>query len=80
MKGIELLKISRFLLETLHNACIKASDVKFIQMYEEYIKMTEEKMKISYIATVLSEKYEISERQFFYLIKRLSQDCNIAAT
>lgn len=72
MKVVELLKISKNFLETLHNACIKMKDVRFVSMYEEYTKMVDEKHKITYISAVLSKKYGISERQFFYLIKRLS--------
>lgn len=79
MKVVELLKISKNFLETLHNACIKMKDVRFVSMYEEYTKMVDEKHKITYISAVLSKKYGISERQFFYLIKRLGQDCTIGA-
>lgn len=49
-------------------------------MYDEYVSLCDQKFKISYIAAVLSEKYEISERQFFYIIKRLSKDCTPLAT
>ena len=73
MKVVELLKIGRHILETLHQSCIKVSDIRFIDMYDEYVSLCDQKFKISYIAAVLSEKYEISERQFFYIIKRLQQ-------
>ena len=79
MKVVELLKIGQILLETLQDYCIKVSDVKFVEMYDEYCKMTEQHMKTSYIAAVLSEKYNISERQFFYLIKRFDKECKIHA-
>jgi hypothetical protein len=55
-------------------------DVKHLEMYEEYTRLLEEKHKVSYIAAHLSQKYRISERQFFYIIKRLSQDCKIPAS
>lgn len=79
MKVVEILKLSRNWLELLQNACIKVSDIKHLEMYEEYQRMIEEGHKISYISSYLSEKFRISERQFFYLIKRLSQDCTICA-
>jgi len=79
MKVVELLKIGRNLLETLQNSCIKVSDVKFIGMYDDYSSMVAEGHKISYISTVLSAKYNISERQFFYLIKRFERECKIRA-
>lgn len=79
MKVFEILKLGHDWLELLHNSCIKVSDVKHLQMYEEYTSMTKEGHKISYISALLSEKFRISERQFFYIIKRLSQDCTIPA-
>lgn len=80
MKVVELLKIGRNLFEALHKSCGRISDIRFIDMYEEYLSLSEEKHKMSYIAAFLSEKYEISERQFFYIIKRLSEDCTLLAT
>lgn len=75
MKVIELLKIGQNMLETLQESCIRVTDVRFVEMYDEYVRMNADGHKKSYISAVLSEKYKISERQFFYIIKRLSQDC-----
>lgn len=79
MKVIEMLKIGRIFLETLQESCIKINDVRYVGMYEEYLRIMEETNKTSYAAAVLSEKYGISERQFFYIIKRFGQDCKIHA-
>lgn len=49
--------------------------MKYIEMYEEYEAMVSIGEKISYVATTLSNKYRISERQFYYLIKRFGKDC-----
>lgn len=80
MKVVELLQTGRILLETLQKSCIKIGDVKFVGMYEEYVQMMSEGYKVSYVAAKLSMKYDISERQFFYLIKRFEQECKIPAT
>ena len=79
MKVVELLKIGQNLLETLQKQCVKINDVRFIDMYEEYRAMREANNKTSYAAMVLSQKYNISERQFYYLVKRLEKDCNVVA-
>ena len=79
MKGIELLKLGSVILKALQDACIRMNDVRYIAMYDEYEEMTSDGIKMSYISAVLSERYGISERQFFYIIKRLGQDCNIRA-
>ena len=79
MKVVELLKIGQNLLEMLQDCCIKVSDVRYVEMYYDYCNMLEEGNKVSYISVVLSAKYNISERQFFYLIKRFDKDCKITA-
>lgn len=79
MKVVEILQIGQKLLEMLQKSCIKVSDIKYIGMYEEYSDLLENGNKVSYIAAVLSTKYNISERQFFYIIKRFEQDCKIGA-
>ena len=80
MKVIELLKLTHISLEILQNACIKISDVQYVKMYDEYRSLISENNKTSYAATVLSQKYGISERQFFYIIKRFEKDCKLPAT
>ena len=79
MKVVEILKLGQKWLELLHEACIKVEDVRFIELYDDYLSMLECKNKISYIVAVLSEKYRISERKVYYLLKRLSSDCNFSA-
>lgn len=79
MKVIEILKLGRNFLEMLQKSCIKLNDLKYIEMYEEYEKMVALGEKISYAATILAKKYEISERQFYYLIRRFEKDCKNCA-
>ena len=79
MKVIEILKLGRNMLETLHEACIKLSDFEHIAMYDEYVSMIEEGLKKCYIVAFLSEKYEISERKVYYVIKKFETDCKPGA-
>ena len=78
MKVVELLKLEQRTIEILQKSCIRVDYVRFIPMYEDYLTMAGE-YKVSYIAACLSERYGISERQFYYLIKRLDSDCNLLA-
>lgn len=79
MKVIEMLKLSRNWLEMLQKACIRVEDVRFIELYDDYLSMISCRNKISYIVAVLSEKYRISERKVYYLLKRFGADCKFAA-
>ena len=79
MKVVEILKIGRNWLELLQKACIKIEDLRYLEMYEEYIRMVNDGCKKSYIIATLVEIYHVSERQVYYIIKKFSQDCNICA-
>lgn len=79
MKVIEILKVGSKIIEILHNSCIRTNDVKYVPLYDEYEAMVGRGEKKSYVVAYLSEKYRISERKVFYLIKRLSKDCKIGA-
>lgn len=79
MKVVEIMKLGRNLLEVLQDSCIKVSDTKYIDMYEEYERIVSSGEKSTYAVTFLSEKYNISERQVYYIIQRFSKDCKICA-
>lgn len=79
MKIIEIVKINRELLRNLHIAGVRLDDAKYINLYTEYRHMLENHEKVSYIVTVLAEKYAISERKVYGLIKRFQTDCNLFA-
>ncbi len=79
MKVIEILKIGENFLKILQNECIKVEDARFVPLYEEYREIVAKGGKTTYAVTLLSEKYHISERKVYYLIRRLGKDCKILA-
>ena len=79
MKVIEILKLGRKMMEMLQESCIKISDVRYIDLFDEYESMVSRGEKKSYSVAYLSDKYGISERHVYYLVKRLSEDCKIGA-
>ena len=79
MKVIEILKMSRTSLELLQRSCISMRDLRFIDLYEDYERMAAEGEKITYLVSVLAEKYHISERQVYYIIRKFGCDCNFRA-
>lgn len=68
----ELLKFVGEPLEKLANAGIRATDYKYIALYEDYQKARE---KVGYIVAVLAERYKVSERTVYDVAKRFAQDC-----
>ena len=51
-------------------------DVQYIELYNDYNRLLDEGEKVSYIAAVLAERYNVCERKVYTLIKRLQSDCN----
>ncbi|WP_314125914.1 hypothetical protein [Segatella maculosa] len=79
MKIIEIVKINRELLKNLHTAGVRIEDAKYIDLYADYRRMLANGDKVSYIVTVLSNKYAVSERKVYSLIKHFQSDCKLFA-
>jgi AmiR/NasT family two-component response regulator len=79
MKVIEVLKLGKEMMKVLQESCIKMEDYRYIEMYEKYKDIVARGGKTSYAVAVLSERYGISERKVYYLLRKLSKDCTIGA-
>lgn len=79
MKIIEIVKINRELLKNFHTAGVRMEDTEYIDLYADYHKMKQDGEKVSYIVAVLADRYNISERTVYSLIKRLGSECNLFA-
>lgn len=79
MKVIEILKLGHLWLKLLHESCIKMDDLNYVSMYDEYMRLVASGYKKSYTVLCLAEKYGISERQVYYLLKKFSSDCTVCA-
>lgn len=79
MKVVEIMKMGSKTLELLQKSCINVSDVRYVPLYEEYLSLRAKGNKMSYISAYLAERYGVSERKVYYLIKRLGSECKILA-
>ena len=58
---------------------IRPDDVQYIELYNEYNKLHTNGEKVSYIVAILSERYAVSERKVYGLLKRFQSDCTSGA-
>lgn len=79
MKVIEILKLNKELLKICRSVGIRIDDVQYIELYNDYNRLLIAGEKVSYIVAVLAERYAVSERKVYSLIKRLRSDCNLCA-
>ncbi|WP_276910678.1 hypothetical protein [Hallella colorans] len=75
MKIIEVLKFNRELIKRLKIAGIRLEDEEFVDLYTDYTNLLKRGAKVSYIVALLSERYAVSERKVYTLIKRFKSDC-----
>lgn len=79
MKVIEILNLNKELLKKFQTAGIRMEDVEYIDLFNEYLALVTQGEKVSYIVATLADKYAVSERKVYDLIKRFKSDCNLLA-
>lgn len=75
MKVIEILNFNRELLTRLLESGIRLEDVRYVNLYTDYFHLLRAGEKMTYIEAILAERYGISERKVYGLIKRFQSDC-----
>ena len=73
----ELLTISQEILKVMHEIGIRTDDYKYVPLYQDYVAMKAQNLKVTYIITRLSEKYGICERKVYKVIRMMNQYCRI---
>ena len=68
MKVIEILNFNRELLKRLQAAGIRLEDARYIDLYVDYTRLLDQ-----------GEKYSVSERKVYALVKRFQSDCKTLA-
>ena len=79
MTIFEILKFNRELLDRLRKAGIRFEDADYIDLFVDFNDMAGKGDKVSYTVAVLADKYNISERKVYSLIKHFQNDCNAGA-
>lgn len=79
MTIFEILKFNRELLDRLRKAGIRLEDADYSDLFVDFNDMVGKGDKVSYTVAVLADKYNISERKVYSLIKHFQNDCNAGA-
>ncbi|WP_290090458.1 hypothetical protein [uncultured Duncaniella sp.] len=75
MKIFEVLNFHRELLIRLHDSGVRLEDVRYIDLYADYSRMLADGEKVSYAVLMLADKYAVSERKVYSLVKHFNKDC-----
>ena len=76
MKVFEILNFNREPLKRLQQAGIRIEDVEYIDLCNDYRVMLGGGEKVSYIVATLADRYHVSERKVYTLIKRYGRECS----
>ncbi|MGR4859556.1 hypothetical protein [Bacteroides pyogenes] len=79
MKVIDILIFNRELLKKLQESGIRLEDCRYVDLYSDYINLLNQGEKVSYVVALMSEKYSVSERKVYALIKHFQSDCKLPA-
>lgn len=71
----EILSFNKELLRRLCDVGVKADDYRYVDLFRDYTKMIECGHKATYTVAVLAEKYSMSERKVYSVIRHLRTDC-----
>lgn len=75
----EILNFNKELLQRLQSVGAKTEDCRYIELYAEYTKMKGAGDKVTYIVSVLAEKYDISVRNVYNIVRRFEKHCTDVA-
>ncbi len=79
MTIFEILKFNRELLERLLRIGVRLEDTAYIDLFVDFNNMVGSGDKVSYAVAVLAEKYGVSERKVYSLVRHFRNDCNPGA-
>lgn len=77
MTKYELIKAMRSTLRVLDENEIKGRDYRFVDMYEDWMRLKSEGHKYIYIIHYLAQQYELSESSVERTIRKFSEETKI---
>ena len=79
MTLFEILNFNKELIDRLVLVGIKPDDCRYVALYADYINMRSKGEKVTYIVSYLSERYKVSERKVYNIIKKFGTNCSAGA-
>lgn len=58
---------------------VKQGDVRYIDLYSEFVKMKNDGEKTTYAVAYLAGRYSVCERKVYDLVKRFGKYCTLDA-
>lgn len=75
----EVLAINKEMMNRLQKYGAKPDDCRYLDLYRDYLQLRDEGEKVTYIVSLLSERYHVSERKVYSVVKRFGKNCTLDA-
>lgn len=79
MTLFEILNFNRELITRLDSVGFRLRDCRFVPLYADYQRLHALGEKTTYIVALLSDRYDVSERKVYDIIRRFGMDCTPCA-
>ena len=77
MTVFDLIKVYEGPINVLNDANVNLSDVRYIKLFNEYLRMKKEGHKLTYIVAFLVDEYSVGQATVYRIIEKLSKPVKV---
>ena len=77
MTVFDLIKVYEGPINVLNDANVNLSDVRYIQLFNEYLRMKKEGHKLTYIVAFLVDEYSVGQATVYRIIEKFSKPVKV---
>lgn len=77
MTQYDVLRMCESTLRMLDNNGIDAKDIRYLDMYKDYVRLVAEGHKVTYIVAYLSERYEVGAATVYRAVERMRKEIGL---
>lgn len=74
---VRISKTHKGVMEQLQTLPVQPSDVRYLELYNDYQRLTSEGHKKTYILQYLSDEYNVDERTIYRIVKKFSTEVDM---
>ena len=77
MTVFDLIKVYEGPINVLNDANVNLSDVRYIKLFNEYLRMKKEGHKLTYIVAFLVDEYSVVQATVYRIIEKFSKPVKV---
>lgn len=77
MTVYEFLKVNETFIQYVIKYLPSVQLLGYLELYQEYLDLKKQGEKVSYIVAILADKYKVTERMIYKVVKQFKQRVNV---